>query len=125
MSGFVALPTEIVRAEGLSTKAKLVYAGILSYSWGGNGCRRTQVGLAAELGLARRTVQRALIELREAELIRWTTIATKDGRANVYRPTGVNPSELMGVANVAPPMYPPWEGCVTMAGRVAPQWRRK
>jgi predicted transcriptional regulator len=67
--GFAQVPRLVLRAKGLSTSAKLVYAMLLDYAWQNNNCYPGQERLAEDLDISRRTVIRALDELSSYKLI--------------------------------------------------------
>ncbi len=69
--GFAQLPRPVLRAKGLSPKAKLVYAALLDYAWQAGSCFPGQQRLADDLDVSIDTVQRALQELRDFQLVAW------------------------------------------------------
>ncbi len=69
--GFAQLPRPVLRAKGLSPKAKLVYAALLDYAWQAGSCFPGQQRLADDLDVSIDTVQRALQELRDFQLVDW------------------------------------------------------
>ena len=69
--GFAQLPRPVLRAKGLSDKAKLVYALLLDYAWRDGSCFPGQKTLATDLDCDDRTIRRALTELQEYELVDW------------------------------------------------------
>ncbi len=69
--GFVQLPRLVLRAKGLSLKAKLTYSLLLDYAWDKDTCFPSHETLATELDTSVDTVQRALHELRDFQLIDW------------------------------------------------------
>ena len=69
--GFAQLPRPVLRAKGLSPKAKLVYAALLDYAWQAGSCFPGQQRLADDLDVSIDTVQRALQELRDFGLVAW------------------------------------------------------
>jgi hypothetical protein len=71
--GFTQIPNAILRSRKLTMRAKLAYAALLSYAWQDDQCFPGQARLAADLGdVSLDTVQRALRELRAANLLRWS-----------------------------------------------------
>jgi len=69
--GFAQVPRPVLRAKGLSPKAKLVYAALLDYAWQAGSCFPGQQRLADDLDVSLDTVQRALQELRAFQLVAW------------------------------------------------------
>ncbi len=69
--GFAQLPRPVLRARGLSDKAKLVYALLLDYAWREGSCFPGQLKLAEDLDTSDRTIRRALEELKGFQLIDW------------------------------------------------------
>jgi hypothetical protein len=69
--GFAQLPRLVLRARGLSDKAKIVYALLLDYAWQQGSCFPGQQRLAQDLATTERTIRRALDELRRWKLIDW------------------------------------------------------
>lgn len=69
--GFAQLPRLVLRAKGLSDKAKVVYALLLDYAWQQGSCFPGQHRLAQDLSTTERTIRRALDELRRFRLIDW------------------------------------------------------
>jgi hypothetical protein len=69
--GFAQVPRPVLRADGLSDKAKIVYALLLDYAWQQGSCFPGQPRLAEDLHTTERTIRRALVELRDFKLITW------------------------------------------------------
>src|SRR5215213_10666933 len=69
--GFAQVLRPVLRARGLSPKAKLVYAALLDYAWQAGSCFPGQQRLAADLDVSVDTVQRALQELKDFRLVDW------------------------------------------------------
>jgi hypothetical protein len=69
--GFAQVPRPILRACGLSDKAKIVYALLLDYAWQDGSCFPGQEKLAEDLATSDRTIRRALDELKATKLITW------------------------------------------------------
>ncbi len=69
--GFAQLPRPVLRAKGLSDKAKLVYALLLDYAWREGSCFPGQLKLAEDLDTSDRTIRRALEELKGYKLVDW------------------------------------------------------
>lgn len=69
--GFAQVPRPVLRAKGLSVKAKLVYVALLDYAWQHGSCYPGQDRLAEDLDVSIDTVQRALSELKRCKLIDW------------------------------------------------------
>ncbi len=90
---FAKLPTEVVRDDTLSDRAKLLLAEINTYAWesSGNGCWAAQATLASDLGWSVRKVQRAAKELLLAGRI---TVQRSNphggGRTNTYHPCRIS-----------------------------------
>jgi len=70
-SGFAQVPRPVLKAKGLSVKAKLVYSLLLDYAWKDDHCFPGQDVLAYDLDISTDSVQRALQELREKKLVDW------------------------------------------------------
>lgn len=70
-SGFAQVPRPVLKAKGLSVKAKLVYSLLLDYAWKDDHCFPGQDVLAYDLDISTDSVQRALQELRDKRLIDW------------------------------------------------------
>jgi Helix-turn-helix domain len=81
--GFAQVPRPVLRAQGLSVKAKLVYVALLDYAWQQGSCYPGQERLAADLDISVDTVQRALAELKRFELVDWKQRGLN--QTNVYR----------------------------------------
>jgi DNA-binding transcriptional MocR family regulator len=65
---YIKLPEPLLAEEHLSLAAKLVMALLLSYRNPQTGrCNPKQITLARKLGMSRRTISRAITELRRAE----------------------------------------------------------
>jgi hypothetical protein len=90
--GFAQVPRPVLRAKGLSVKAKLVYIALLDYAWQQGSCYPGQVRLAADLDISVDTVQRALAELKRFALVDWKQRGLN--QTNVYRllPLAENPN---------------------------------
>ena len=69
--GFAQVPRPVLRAKGLSVKAKIVYIALLDYAWQQGSCYPGQLRLAEDLDVSVDTVQRALTELKRCKLINW------------------------------------------------------
>src|SRR6266851_2822978 len=80
--GFAQVPRPILRAKGLSIKAKLVYIALLDYAWQKGSCFPGQGKLAEDLDSSVDTIYRALIELKQYDLLDWTRQGLN--KANVY-----------------------------------------
>lgn len=80
--GFAQVPRPVLRAKGLSAKAKLVYICLLDYAWQSDRCFPGQQRLAADVDLSVDSIQRALAELRAFQLIAWKR--TGLNKPNVY-----------------------------------------
>ena len=89
--GFAQVPRPVLRAKGLSVKAKIVYIALLDYAWQQGSCYPGQVRLAEDLSISVDTVQRALAELKKYQLVDWKQRGLN--QTNVYRllPLGENP----------------------------------
>jgi hypothetical protein len=79
---FIQVERAIMRAKGLSDRAKILYCLLLDYAWQANQCFPGQQRLAADLGASVDTVQRALAELKQWRLIDWKQRGLN--RPNVY-----------------------------------------
>lgn len=82
MNGFTQVPNAILKSDTISSGAKLVYALLLSYAWHNDFCFPGQDTLAADIGIARGTVNRHVQELADKGFIKITRKG--QGRANVY-----------------------------------------
>lgn len=80
--GFAQVPGVVLRDYRLSPMSRLLYSILLSYAWGKDICWPGQAGLAANVGCDRRTVIRAVNELRTAKLISIERVGL--GRCNRY-----------------------------------------
>src|SRR6266851_3582322 len=80
--GFAQVPRPILRARGLSIKAKLVYIALLDYAWQKGSCFPGHVALADDLDTSIDTVQRSLSELKGFGLIDWKRPGLN--KTNVY-----------------------------------------
>jgi hypothetical protein len=69
--GFAQVPRPVLRAKGLSLKAKAVYVLLLDYAWQSGSCFPGHERLAEDLDVSQDSVQRALQELRLQKLIDW------------------------------------------------------
>ncbi len=69
--GFAQIPRPVLRAKGLSLKAKVVYTILLDYAWNNDFVFPGQPTMAAELDTSVDTVQRALQELKAYGLVDW------------------------------------------------------
>lgn len=67
--GFTQVPNFVLKSKDISSNAKLVYAGLLSYAWHNNYCFPGQERLSRDLGLGERTVNRAIQELSKQNFI--------------------------------------------------------
>ena len=68
--GFTQVPNAILKAEGISPGAKLVYVSLLSYAWHNEYCFPGQATMAKDIGLSVRSVSRHVKELEEARYIK-------------------------------------------------------
>ena len=80
--GFAQVPRPVLRAKGLSSTAKVVYALLVDYAWSDGQCFPGQRRMAEDLGFTEQTIRRALAELRDFGLIDWTQRGAM--RTNVY-----------------------------------------
>lgn len=69
--GFAQMPRPVLRAKGLSLKAKVIYMALLDYAWQAGSCFPGQQRLAEAIDASVDTVQRALQELKQYGLIAW------------------------------------------------------
>jgi hypothetical protein len=69
--GYTQVPRPVLRARNLSPKAKLVYTLLLDYAWFTDYAYPSQETMAKELDISIDSVQRALDELRDYQLITW------------------------------------------------------
>ena len=89
---FVQLPRPVLRAKGLSIKAKAVYALLLDYAWDKDYTFPGQETMAEDLDVSVDTIQRAIKELKEYSLIDYKQ--TGMNRPNIYyiEPLADNPN---------------------------------
>jgi hypothetical protein len=69
--GFAQVPRPVLRARGLSIKAKLVYIALLDYAWQKGSCFPGHATLADDLDTSIDTIQRSLSELQLFGLVGW------------------------------------------------------
>ena len=82
-AGFTQIPNVVLRMPGLSSDAKLVYAGLLSYAWRDRSCYPGHKRLAEDLSLSRHTVMRRIKELESVGLV-VVTHRRYEGKTNLY-----------------------------------------
>jgi hypothetical protein len=70
-AGFAQLPRPVLRAKGLTFRAKLLYVALLDYAWQKGSCFPGHATLAQDLDTSHDTVRRGLAELREYGLVTW------------------------------------------------------
>ena len=80
--GFAQVPRPVLKAQGLTLKAKAVYIALLDYAWQAGSCFPGQQRLAEDLDVSIDTVQRALGELRSFGLVDWERQGLN--RPNIY-----------------------------------------
>ena len=81
--GFTQVPNFLLRNADLSMGAKLTYAMFLSYAWNNERCFPGQETLAADIGVARQTVNDFIRELRQKGLIEVQRRGL--GKTNLYK----------------------------------------
>ncbi len=81
-SGFTQVPNAILKGEGISAGAKLVYALLLSYAWHNDFCFPGQERLATDIGISRQSVNTHVKELERKGFI--VIKRRGQGRANLY-----------------------------------------
>jgi hypothetical protein len=93
--GFAQVPRPVLRAKGLSLKAKVVYVLLLDYAWQQGSCFPGHGRLADDLDVSVDTVQRALTELKRFGLIDWKRQGLN--RPNIYYllPLAENPRLML------------------------------
>jgi Helix-turn-helix domain len=69
--GFAQMPRPVLKARGLSFRAKCVYNLLLDYAWQTDSCFPGQERLAEDLDTSVDTIQRSLNELKAYGLIDW------------------------------------------------------
>src|SRR5436853_444610 len=69
--GFAQVPRPVLKAKGLSIKAKTVYILLLDYAWQDGSCFPGQPTMAEDLDVSIDSIQRALQELRAYRLVDW------------------------------------------------------
>ncbi len=80
--GFAQVPRPVLRARGLSFKAKVVYVALLDYAWQKGSCFPGHATLARDLDVSHDTVERALAELKHYGLVNWRRLGLN--KPNVY-----------------------------------------
>ncbi len=96
--GFAQIPRPILRAKGLSLKAKMVYCLLLDYAWNNDYVFPGQPLMAEELDVSVDTVQRALQELRAYKLIDWKQQGLN--RPNIYYILSLSNHENLDLTDV-------------------------
>jgi hypothetical protein len=69
--GYTLIPNIVLDDESISNNAQLVYLHLLKFSWGKGSCYPGHQKLAEKLKLSRRSIIRALQELKAKRLIDW------------------------------------------------------
>lgn len=69
--GYTLIPNIVLDDESISNNAQLVYLHLLKFSWGKGSCYPGHQKLAEKLKLSRRSIIRALQELKVKRLIDW------------------------------------------------------
>lgn len=83
--GWAAIPNWVVREKGLSAAAKLVFVVLSSHIGRSGTWWISHKRIAEESGLSRRTVQRALDDLRDAGLVDWEArVVNNERQENAY-----------------------------------------
>jgi hypothetical protein len=86
MSGFVAIPSWIVRDRSMPAGTKVLYGVIVSYAYGEGICTRKTTELCAEAGIGRTAFFEGIAMLKERGLIEVERRKLPVGHANAYRP---------------------------------------
>ncbi len=81
--GYTLIPNIVLDDESISNNAQLVYLHLLKYSWGKGSCYPGHQKLAEKLKLSRRSIIRALQELKAKQLIDWKQRGLN--KTNIYR----------------------------------------
>src|SRR5260370_38318677 len=81
-NGFAQMPRPVLKAKGLSFRAKCVYNLLLDYAWQAESCFPGQDRLANDLDTSLDTIQRGLNELKDFGLISWKR--TGLNKPNIY-----------------------------------------
>ncbi|WP_299632347.1 helix-turn-helix domain-containing protein [uncultured Roseobacter sp.] len=81
-AGFTQVPNAILKSDGISAGAKLVYALLLSYAWHNDFCFPGQERLAKDIGISRQSVNTHVKELERKGFI--VIKRRGQGRANLY-----------------------------------------
>jgi biotin operon repressor len=84
VQGWAAVPNWLVRDPDIDPTVKAVYMVLSSYVDRDGTCYPSQEHISELLGTSKRTVQRAIRELRSRGLLEVTTVATAHGRRNTY-----------------------------------------
>jgi hypothetical protein len=118
--GFDRMPRPVLRAKGLSFRAKAVYNLLLDYCRDKDFCFPAQETMAENLDTSVDTIQRGLQELRDHGLIRWELDGYR--KTNVYFLLPLTQTTLPGVTPSAPQQTPqPCAQTPHVCGSVAPQ----
>ena len=81
--GFTQIPNAVLIDKRLSVGAKLVYAMLLKYAWGVDGCFPGQLKLADDMGAGERSIR---TYLKELEGVGFLEVKQRGlGKTNLYR----------------------------------------
>jgi hypothetical protein len=95
--GFAQVPRPVLRAKGLSIKAKAVYILLLDYAWQQGSCFPGHARLAEDLDTSIDTIQRALTELKRFKLIDWKRQGLN--RPNIYYMLALSENPHLGLGD--------------------------
>lgn len=99
--GFAQVPRPVLKAQGISDKAKIVYALLLDYAWQSGSCFPGQQRLAEDLHTTERTIRRALDELRANKLVNWRQRGLN--QTNIYYILDLSESPVIDLERPAAP----------------------
>jgi helix-turn-helix protein len=80
--GYTRVPNFVLQSSAISPGAKLAYAMLLRYAWQNDFCFPGQERLAADMGVAKRSVITYLQELEQAKFIEIERRG--QGKSNIY-----------------------------------------
>lgn len=98
--GFTQVPNFVLKCDGISHGAKVVYAMLLSYAWQNGFCFPGQEKLARDIGTSRQTANKFIQELAKAELIHIKRRGL--GKSNVYILRSKVPGKEAGDVDISP-----------------------
>jgi hypothetical protein len=99
--GYARLPRPVLKARGLSDRAKCIYNLLLDYAWQQESCFPSQETLACDLDTSVDTIQRGLQELKDYGLIDWKRQGFN--RTNTYYILRLSECEKLRMVQPEPP----------------------